>query len=89
MIKYEEIVIKNGLKIWVVKEGLNTLIEKDLTHIKMDINDAEKVFGVNLKGREFSISKYEDSVDITFFDKENIFGFIDRISIDKFNERVN
>ena len=83
MIKYKTKIIKNDLII--INNKGRTL--NDNKEIIMSKKNAEKVFKVNLKGRNYSISNNFGDVEITFYNKGNIFGWLERISEKEFLKR--
>lgn len=89
MISYKANLKSERLSIWRINEaGEGLIIKKDLIEIKMDAKTAQKVFGVNLTGREYSIIMYENIVEISFHDPHVVFGWLERISIFEFIKRT-
>lgn len=66
------------------KIGVISIIQSDLIYITMTRKNAEKVFNVNLQNREYYICADEKNVEITFNDKNNCCGWVERISLYQF-----
>lgn len=63
------------------KMGIRTL---DTEQIKLSKRKAQAVFDVNLENRDYTITWFKDkdldNVEIIFHDKDNIFGWIERLT---------
>lgn len=56
---------------------------------KDDTETIEKIFNVSLENRTYSLSIMLGQAELSFFDKDNMFGYIERLPVDTFLKKLD
>lgn len=70
---------KDGKRYKIIKSYYQPTPDEEEAKRKLTKRKAELIFGVNLKNREYSITFDLYDAEITFFDKGQVFGWLERL----------
>lgn len=81
-------IVKNG-KEYKITKSYYYPTKKEIKASKIGKRKAEKIFNVNLINRRYFISFDLSSATISFWDKKNVFGWLERINKKLFWKRYS
>ena len=84
--------MKKGTKTKTFVQGGEKVVTTITYYKPMDFSNVElveKIFKVGLKDRHYHITVNKNEVEIIFHDHDNVFGFCERLPIDKFMELLD